>query len=576
MYVHLTHNILTTYEQGLKLQDQIRTFWKNWKSNKNSKLEKQRRVDRPSMVFTDIQNLLQLAKEQTALARVPSFSSSPRLSKISSSVMESYTKKREYGKKIAEQLKQLQKDYFGADPEGRTDLYDRVIKLSQDITTTINTETRNYSHRYLKSLRALLSSRKYLISPRTRFSLAWRMTVTNCLLLEVARLVISWRLSETYSMPLSQIVGRLFVECKAPVEVNNHITFITDQINSFRQWWFDVVPLGPPPIDIAVCIPNSSQAYWILQGGKMLEFFVDGVVFFDIFIWFLTGDIDVDTHAIIPKPFFTRCILPGTLVQVLDHPTLPDLLPTLLKSILAIFSTVGYSRLIRWTLATIPALKMLVFDPAVEYFFEHIQEDEAEGFMQFAQSAGMLTPERKSHGLLNGSTESLKGSSSKRSFFRGDSDASINQVGMNFESPMVKRYELSSMLLSTESSTTDGDIMEKMPSNLLPPSFMPSDDAATSPQLKVRTTSSPLKKEKSVHFGIFSESDRELNKSGVGYSLSSHDLHIDNSKAHDAVSKSLYGEGDEMDETAVSGLSRTSEGLNSQARVSRVDGGDEY
>ena len=222
---------------------------------------------------------------------------------------------------------------------------------------------------------------------------------------------------------------------------------------------------------------------------------------------------------------------------------------------------------------------MLVLDPAVEYFFKHIEEDEAEGFMQFAKSAGMLTPERKSHGLLNGSTDSLKGSNSKRSFFRGDSDASINQVGMNFESPMVKRYELSSMMLSTEGSTTDGNIMEKMPSNLLPPSFMPSDAAATSPQLKVRTTSSPLKKEKSVHFGIFSESDRELNKSGVGYSLSSHDLHIDNSKAHDAVSKSLYGEGDEMDETALNdgGSGRTSGGLNSQARVSKVDdGGDEY
>jgi hypothetical protein len=69
-----------------------------------------------------------------------------------------------------------------------------------------------------------------------------------------------------------------------------------------------------------------------LRLGQFLEFFVDAVVFFDIFIWFLTGDIDVDTHAIIPKPFFTRCVLPGTLVQVLDHPTLPDLIPGLVST----------------------------------------------------------------------------------------------------------------------------------------------------------------------------------------------------------------------------------------------------
>ena len=249
VYLIFNNTFAAATLQGLKLQDQMRAFWRARRQSQNSKLEKQRRIDRPSMIFTDIQNLLQLAKAQTALARVPSFrglQSSPRLSKISSSVMETYNKRREFGKKITEQLKQLQKDYlnFGDnDSSTVTDLYDRIRKMSQDITASMNSEKRNYSHRYVKSLRSLLSSRQYLISPRTRFSLAWRLTVTNCLLLEVARLCASWHLSKSFSIPLSQIVGRLFVDCKAPEQVKNHITFFTDQINSFRRHLFDILPI---------------------------------------------------------------------------------------------------------------------------------------------------------------------------------------------------------------------------------------------------------------------------------------------------------------------------------------------
>merc|ERR1711957_703508 len=193
-----------------------------------------------------------------------------------------------------------------------------------------------------------------------------------------------------------------------------NLAFITDQINQARRHMFDMFPLfGLPPVDIAVCIPSGPSALLILHFGRYLEWFVDGVVFADIFVWFLTGDIDIDTHAIIPKPFFTRCILPGTLVQVSDHPTLPDLLPKLLKSILEAFATIGYSRCLRWVLALAPALKILVFDPCCKYFFQHIEEDE--GLMHYAENAGLLTPERKRNELF-GSTNSL-GNSGKRHLF---------------------------------------------------------------------------------------------------------------------------------------------------------------
>lgn len=156
----------------------------------------------------------------------------------------------------------------------------------------------------------------------------------HCIIVQTNHATHSRHLSKTFSIPLSQVMGNLFVDCKAPEQINQQLAFITDQINRFRRHLYDILPLfGRPPVNIAACIPSGRQALLILRFGHFLEYFVDTVVFLDIYIWFFTGDIDVDTHAVIPKPFFTRCVLPGTLVQVLDHPTLPDLIPSLVSMI---------------------------------------------------------------------------------------------------------------------------------------------------------------------------------------------------------------------------------------------------
>jgi len=302
--------------------------------------------------------------------------------------------------------------------------------------------------------------------------------VTNCLLLEIGRLCASWYLSKTFAISLSQILS-LLIECKTQDE--NHLGFITGQINNFRRHIFNTLPiLEPSPVGVAVCIPSGSPAILMLHFGRSLEVFVDAIAFFDIVVWFFTGDIDIDTHAIIPKPFFTRCILPGTLVQVLDHPTLPHLLPALLKNTMSVFASIGLSRSIRWILAVSPALKMMVLDPVIDFFFQHIEEDK--GLMHIAETMGILTPERKS--CLFGSTGSLGAgdcsSSTKPSLRRQRSQAfNTSQVGLAYDaSPVSSRYNLA--------SSTDG--IEHLPLPLHPPSFL--------------GLNSPLEKHKSVHFGL--------------------------------------------------------------------------
>lgn len=107
-------------------------------------------------------------------------------------------------------------------------------------------------------------------------------------------------LSKSFSVPLSQVVSRLFVDCKAPEQMKHALDFIIDPINRFRRHMFPMFHiLGSPPV-VAVCTPSGPHAVLFLLIGRMLEFFVDAVVFFDIFVWFATGEIDSETHAIIP------------------------------------------------------------------------------------------------------------------------------------------------------------------------------------------------------------------------------------------------------------------------------------
>lgn len=482
------------FRMCIKLQDQVRSVFKTRRQKWKSEMARQLRMDRPSMIFSDIQKLQSLAKVQTALARIPSFTlggqSSP-IKTFTNTVVDQYNEKRQFGKKIAEQLAKLQKDFlhFGASSE----LYDRISKVTQDITDKLKSDNSRRGHRYLTSPRNLLSSTEYLISPRTRFSIAWRITVTNCLLLEIFRLCASWHLSESFSIPLNQIVARLLVECKAPEETKNHLAFVMEQINNVRRHIYDAFPIiGAPPVDIAVCIPSGPQALFILYLGRMLEIFVDGVVFLDIFVWFFTGDIDLDTQAIIPKPFFTRCIIPGTLVQILDHPTLPDLLPGLIKSTFKLTNSIGYSRCIRWVLAMMPAMKILFIDPMIGFFFRHIKKED-EGFLiHYAESMGMISPERRgSEFFSNARLGSI------RHFGRLHSDTyTTSQVGLSLFDDGIQS------MVSTESSGSFAIIPMQSPSRKnsglqtqQPPS------APATPSLQ----NSPSRKNRSVQFGLHDE-----------------------------------------------------------------------
>jgi hypothetical protein len=187
------------------------------------------------------------------------------------------------------------------------------------------------------------------------------------------------------------------------------------------------------------------------------------------------------------------------------------------KNTLTTCSAIGYSRCIRLILALIPALKMLVLDPLIAYFFKHLEDD---GLMHYAESVGMLTPGRKS-GMLYGSASfraSYSGVARNQFYHRQSTDGfDSSQVGLYFDSsPTPLRSE------------PLGLTAERIPLRLLTPSFpgmMPMENS-------------------SVHFGLSDneshghsisgvETDR---KNDVGYTLSASELYVSRSTSYELLS----------------------------------------
>jgi hypothetical protein len=129
-----------------------------------------------------------------------------------------------------------------------------------------------------------------------------------------------------------------------------------------------------------------------------------------------------------------------------------------MRSILATSALIGYSRCIRWILAVIPALKMLVLDPMSDYLFHHLEEDD--GLMRYAESVGMITP-RNSESLATTIGDS------QRQFLHKNSDGfntSTVNLGLNFDaSPFASRNDLNMIPSQTDESTMSIEVSHVVP-----------------------------------------------------------------------------------------------------------------
>mmetsp|Transcript_13152 Transcript_13152/g.36988 ORF Transcript_13152/g.36988 Transcript_13152/m.36988 type:complete len:1105 (-) Transcript_13152:634-3948(-) len=466
----------------LKLNDQLLVGYSTFLKDRSSKSYRAQKLRQPSLLMRDLKRIESFHKIETTIASWPSHCSmlletltqevKAPFCRVSSSAAKFYAQEfldqsRHRGRQITRQIRLLQEQLRrGLTEFSSSEVYDNILKLSKDISrkhldylsdhdddnfeddhdennSNDNNEKTNYSNSIKKEpkgsprhlqrrhhssnmsswydylhLRSSLNARDFLISPRSRFSVMWRITVTNCLLLELTRLSVSWHLTKTFHLSITQVISRLFVDCSAtPEDTKFLVRWVTDRLDEWHAALSHAIPLVPFPKDklVILCVPTSQSAKLFLLAGSLIEIFIDVVSFCDIFFWFFTGDLDGETGLVVPKAFFGRCILPGTLVQVLDHPTLPEVLPSILGRLANLAMTIGWSRLIRWLCAVVPALKLVVVRPLSAYFFRHFEEsnnsdrDNAGGvkddlLMSYAESFGYL-PQRQSSLLVVPSTK---------------------------------------------------------------------------------------------------------------------------------------------------------------------------
>lgn len=564
----------------LKLNDQLLVGYSTFRKVRSAKTHKAHVIQRPSNLMRELRLIESFHKIEMTIASWPSECSmlldtltkevrSPfsggatgGIVKVSSSAAQFYAQEfletsRERGRQITREIQRIQGQIRrGLTEFSSSEVYDNIRKLSKDIShrhlnssmshesddgdkASENIETKSSVDTAPKSPRRhhssnrssnwydylhiekLLNSRDYLISPRSRFSVMWRITVTNCLLMELTRLAISWYSTRTFHLSITQVISRLFVDCSnIPEETKRHFRFFTDRVSEWHAALSHAVPLIPFPKDtlFILCVPTSQSSKLFLLAGSLMEIFIDVVSFMDIFFWFFTGDLDAETGLVVPKAFFGRCILPGTLVQILDHPTLPTVLPSLMNKVGSMAMELGWSRVIRWLSALIPALTMVVFRPLSAYFFRHFEEKDSHALgkedllMKYAESFGYL-PQRHSMSLGASAAQMLQDDerSSDDDSIDDDGDGdNINQPSptASASTPMSRRSSLQNLTVNTLISTPPGSPKRsslRTPSSTSPWRF-PSPDST-------------------VHFAADrSVTHRHSSMYDIGLSLSSHDL----------------------------------------------------
>ena len=228
----------------LKLQDQLRAGYSTLQKVRSVRTKKEKRLRRPSLLLEDLRRIESLHKVETTIAAWPSqcnmlletlakevsqYSAAAHSRMGFSSTMalahadEFLRKSRERGRQITKQIQRLQGQLKKNVTEfSYSEMYDSILRLSQGVSKRNlfldhesshndgesfegtengknNIQSTHRRNRSVKSrwydflhLQSLLSSRDYLISPRSRFSVVWRITVTNCLVSNSAELLLLW------------------------------------------------------------------------------------------------------------------------------------------------------------------------------------------------------------------------------------------------------------------------------------------------------------------------------------------------------------------------------------------------
>jgi len=347
-----------------KLRHRTRDLWRTWTQATQAGAARRERIRRRSLLNKDIEKI-DAALQIQAMAR-------SRRAKAYKQALYQQQEKGEYQtvawlqRRMNESVRRNEAEVLGLREQltllkeasrrrsmDSSIVYDSLMKLKQELSTM-------KTH--------ILSSN--LIPPNSHFGVSWRMIVAACVLLEIFRLIVSWRVTggASVNVPLGVIMSDAFVPIPSFCNNNEHRTWRSRMADHLLIF----LPEGErsshvSTMDLNLCLRATSRSTMIRRVGGAINRLIGAICSLDILVWFFTGELD-EKGIIVPKPFFARCIVPGTLTQVLDHPTLPAEIALVVGNILREADAVGYARAVRWALALSP-LVTLLSEPTLTYLF---------------------------------------------------------------------------------------------------------------------------------------------------------------------------------------------------------------
>ena len=195
-----------------------------------------------------------------------------------------------------------------------------------------------------------LINKKLLLRPNTSFAVTWKVLFVVCVFFEIGQLALAPALEKYINhrtgeqLDIEQVLSYNLVptpvsrlkQCGYINETEEEL-YIEKQPPRVVRWLKKARPHKPgflqrhhdndndPSSFPWYCAKPVAAVQWCyVQLIKLLlhEFMVVvGIVcFLDVFVTFFTGELDPENGNLIPKPFFTRWILPGIVLRLLVNP----------------------------------------------------------------------------------------------------------------------------------------------------------------------------------------------------------------------------------------------------------------
>eukprot|EP00591_Stephanopyxis_turris_P001924 CAMPEP_0195521474 /NCGR_PEP_ID=MMETSP0794_2-20130614/18762_1 /TAXON_ID=515487 /ORGANISM="Stephanopyxis turris, Strain CCMP 815" /LENGTH=669 /DNA_ID=CAMNT_0040651043 /DNA_START=226 /DNA_END=2235 /DNA_ORIENTATION=+ len=199
-----------------------------------------------------------------------------------------------------------------------------------------------------------LSEQALLLRPDTKFAVTWKFMAVTCIMLEILQLLFSRMvLGESKKVKLEDLVKDIMLPCENVETLKVHPLKKIFLSPAFKiKHRVDAENME----NMCPAVSSFWKSIWITFVNFFATKFVyvvETVCFLDVPITFLTGELNPKNGVLMPKPFFSRWILPGLALQLLVNPAMINVADFVKKMVKAGFD-VGLTRFFHVVLGIMP------------------------------------------------------------------------------------------------------------------------------------------------------------------------------------------------------------------------------